>query len=318
MIKTAAVFALITFPIASFADEGNYCDAVLVHGARNLVSTLDFKSQKSYVYSKACNDQYAKSSGDTKFGIETLIQEVPIGISFGDTNDSEKVQKWCSENKNLESGTAFSSVEKNSVYGPSVEAWLECKKSYASGLKVIPSVSANNRTVAFLIMNDTSDSQVVLRGVSISDKSISCEASTDSDTVNADIKVRLPLLPKQSINISCNRELVKVKRDGQEIEILPAGTITLNTKLKNYQVSLPEQSSITITDIQANLIKEKLTGLSNSIAIVESKSAKLEKRSLCYCLDARYNGESCAKLDGYTEFKGDGKTPDRIKISYCE
>lgn len=90
----------------------SYCDAVLEHGARNLVSTLDFKSQKSYVYSKACNDHYAKSSGDTKFGIEALIQEVPIGISFGDSKDSEKVQKWCSENKNLESGTAFSSVEK--------------------------------------------------------------------------------------------------------------------------------------------------------------------------------------------------------------
>lgn len=72
--------------------------------------------------------------------------------------------------------------------------------------------------------------------MSISDKSISCEASTDSDTVDADIKVRLELLPKQSININCNRELVKAKRDGQEIEILPAGTITLNTKLKTTKL----------------------------------------------------------------------------------
>ena len=43
----------------------------------------------------------------------------------------------------------------------------------------------------------------------------------------------------------------------------------------------------------------------------------VERRQLCYCLDARYNGESCERDGAWTTYRGDGKTPDRIRIYYC-
>ena len=55
---------------------------------------------------------------------------------------------------------------------------------------------------------------------------------------------------------------------------------------------------------------EQLDDLINRIAM-------LEERRLCYCLDARHNGESCTSNGNWTVFRGDGKTPDRIRIYYC-
>ena len=56
---------------------------------------------------------------------------------------------------------------------------------------------------------------------------------------------------------------------------------------------------------------EQLNDLINRIGVVE-------QRKLCYCLDARHNGDSCAEIGGWTAFRGDGKTPDRIRIYYCD
>lgn len=56
---------------------------------------------------------------------------------------------------------------------------------------------------------------------------------------------------------------------------------------------------------------EQLSDLINRIGVIE-------KRKLCYCLDARHNERSCSQIGGWTEFKGDGKTPDRIRIYYCD
>jgi hypothetical protein len=61
----------------------------------------------------------------------------------------------------------------------------------------------------------------------------------------------------------------------------------------------------------------KESGFLDLEALTE-RVTKIEKRKICYCLDARYNGESCGKYGDYTDFKGDGLTPDRIRIYFCE
>jgi hypothetical protein len=163
------------------AQGAKHCDSVLEHGARNFISTMDFNSQKAYVYSKACNSQYYNSSGDTKLGIEAIIKKIPIGINLGKSDKNEQIQKWCKENKNLNNIITQYQYNENLVYGPAVDAWLNCKEAYASGLKVLTNIGSNNRSIAFHITNNTQNENVILRGIDISEPTISCTAFTDKD-----------------------------------------------------------------------------------------------------------------------------------------
>jgi len=258
-----------SFNVNAAGDD--HCDSVLEHGARNFVASMDFDSQLSYVYSKACNDQYYNSSGSTQLGIEAVIKKVPIGINFGSSNKKTSMRKWCSENDSKYSSTTVSTYNENKVYGPAVDAWLNCKNAYAAGLKVKTEISANNRSLAFHVTNDTTDREVILRGINISPSTVVCKALTDTETVDADLGTRLPLFPKQSLTLNCTRQEESISRDGQNINVVQEASITINTKLKNYQISLPELSVITLTDIRANQIESELKKINTRVSNLGSK-----------------------------------------------
>ena len=262
MIRNTTYTSLVLislFAVNALANDSKHCDAVLEHGARSFISSMDFETQRAYVYSKACNGQYANSSGDIQLGIEAVIKKVPLGINFGSSKKKSKMQTWCKENQNLDNQFNYSTYSENTVYKPAIEAWEACKAANAAGLKVETKISDTFESVAIKITNDTSNEKVMMRGVVVSNDSARCDLVTDEPTIVADTNTRTPLKPNQSVNVNCIRTEKKVERDNQEISILPAVTVTINNQLTDYQLSLPEQSVVHLTDVRADELKRKIS-----------------------------------------------------------
>ncbi|NMH63768.1 hypothetical protein [Shewanella salipaludis] len=64
-------------------------------------------------------------------------------------------------------------------------------------------------------------------------------------------------------------------------------------------------------DSQILKLESNLSSLSKDLKV-------LQTRKLCYYLEARINGDSCSSNGGWTTYKGDGKTPDKIRVYYCD
>ncbi|MGR5401933.1 hypothetical protein ACPV48_25170 [Vibrio harveyi] len=65
-------------------------------------------------------------------------------------------------------------------------------------------------------------------------------------------------------------------------------------------------------------LEEDVSSLKVNVGNLSSKIENVDNRKLCYCIEARHNGSSCSSNGGWTAYKGDGKTPDKIKVYYCE
>ena len=261
------------------AGEAKHCDSVLEHGARNFVSRLSFDDQKSYIYHKACNNKYSNSNRSARFSIETMIKETPLGIDFSSSRANRKLDEWCKENAGYEQEYHHTKNLENSVYQPAISAWLSCISAFSEGLKVDTSISDDKHAIAFLITNDSKVRDVTLRGLSIADQdsnSVVCSLMGNEKTIMANQETKTPLPPKQSINIYCTRKKTVVQRDKQSLEILPAGSITISTKLKDFQYSFPEESILKLTDLRADDLQAELSSLKNGLidGHIQVKSSK--------------------------------------------
>jgi hypothetical protein len=283
-IKSMLVGLILVF-CAVVIQAQNVCDSVLQYGARNIVSNMTVEKQKSYVFQKACKNRYRDSNSETKLGIEAVIKAVPVGLNFGQSNAQTQIEAWCNQNEKYDDNSFSTDNYENTVFQPSISAWSSCIDATNAGLQVIPSINGDETGITFQVKNTTSDKDVVLQGAAIVDNSLlnSIKCTVKNNQIVEDLTDNkfMPLPPNQAVNVNCQRNIVKVTRNNQEIEILPSGSITLNTKLKNFQMSFLEKSVIQLTDFRANKIEQRLEMLEKQL-LVGNGCMRINKTQICW------------------------------------
>ena len=100
----------------------------------------------------------------------------------------------------------------------------------------------------------------------------------------------------------------------ERIAALQRQTDNALEQYKTIQTALLEVNESTLTESAKFVAQLKdAEQLSDLVKRIES----VENKKLCYCVDARHNGNSCSEDGKWTSYKGDGKTPDRIKVYFC-
>lgn len=263
----------------------NHCDSVLLFAGREMRSRSTELERKSYIYNEICGGKYRSSQGSARAKLNTIINTVPIGFDFGGTNNTERIENWCQANANLQE-EKFSHLEiHETVFAPAIGAWETCQKLNSGGT-IIESTFVDEKSPLFIVKNGLSGGQVLeIRGLSVSNSSMSCNVVTDSTKVTAksDLAIeRLVVTSGRNANIECFRKTEKSIINGTEHEILPEVTLTMLFSDSNFQLKFPAQKGFMVTETQMSELMLRIEKLEKSSVKVEEDCLTTDEEQICW------------------------------------
>lgn len=207
------------------------CRDVLVYAARNWMTTFSREEQQAWAYHHAC-----KSSGASmSLGLEALVEGVPV---VGSLSASQR-KDWCSNNQRYEAySDAYSRVE-STVSKTAVNNWLSCTEAAQRSLTTKARFSPNEDLLQLAMTNGTPETRRITRMVVQTEHpdAITCQPEPTWWR-----SVSLP--PSATVSVDCTRSYVKVRRGGEEYEILPGGSISIDNGLAPFIFGFPERFKV--------------------------------------------------------------------------
>ncbi len=229
-MTTLGIFLLIAgflTPVIGRAADDDRCRDVLVYAANNYFYQYSDEDKKAWVYSKKCH----ASTDSTGAGMDVLVEAVPIGFSFTDSNTTQ----WCKDNSRLDAYRLVAEQINRSVSVPSVQNWASCIEAKSNKLDTEVR-HTSDQTIQLLLTNRTGTVEQ-LTDVFVHSKEnagLSCKPIPQSGTPKD-----LPL--NREVLINCTRDPVDVLRNGTNFKVFPGGSVTAVTTLTSYLYSFPEQ-----------------------------------------------------------------------------
>ncbi|WP_249675536.1 hypothetical protein [Pseudomonas abieticivorans] len=240
-MKSQFFITVIILLIVSQSAVADECDAVLKQASVNYIQKYDIEDQKSFAYHLMCNQADTRKSGSSSFGVQAVVEEIPIGINWGASEQSSQVTKWCEENRSYASRTAFSARIERTIFSPAVETWGSCMAAKNKDLRItVESLSMEH--VAVTMKNLTE--RAIFQGVVINSAnkdSVSCSgAFGDKIYQRVDSKTVIKFNGGQSISLDCTRKPVSNKLIAASDKYYNQATINFRNTLSPFHYAFPE------------------------------------------------------------------------------
>lgn len=214
------------------------CDAIITHGLRNIEVSKSTEAVIATKYFNHCQKNFENLTDDVLASVEVeIFGQGAGGGAFSRQRREQRLNEWCTTNREIAISNRTSYNESQVFYQGAVSAWERCVALYAKDVRITPVITPDAMTVNIgVVYNGNTRSGVLLYGVKT--ENFSCDITGPGGK-----KLKLPAeIQNQNWQIACFRAGASERlRDGQKYQVLPRGTIAVQTASDPFQLFFPEE-----------------------------------------------------------------------------
>ena len=215
------------------------CDAIISHGLRNVEVTESESAATSLKYFNHCQKNFSLMTDSQMAAAEVEVFGVGAGDgSYSRQRREERLEQWCTTNKSVAISSQSFNQRSQTFYQGAVAAWESCNTLGSKDIIIKPVISADRKTVDIgIVYRGGTASGIILSGLATEGFTCSTRSPLDAKPVAFPVEVK-----QLGIQARCLRDsAAKTTRGGQEFEVLPRGTISLQTSSDPFQLFFPEE-----------------------------------------------------------------------------
>jgi len=214
------------------------CDAIITHGLRNIEISKSSEATIATRYFNHCQKNFESLSDDTLGSVEVeIFGQGAGGGSYSRKRREDRLQEWCTTNRDLAYTNRTAYAESQVFYQGAVSAWEKCIALNSKDIRISPVISPDARTVSVgIVYGGATTSGVLFYGVKT--EGFTCDVTGPEGK-----KLKLPTEIKNlNMQVSCLRDSPTEKtRNGEKFQVLPRGTITVQTAGDPFQLYFSEE-----------------------------------------------------------------------------
>lgn len=214
------------------------CDAILTHGLRNISISKSEEALVATNYFNHCQKNFETMTDEVMARAEVEIFGYGGGGgSFNRSQTRARLEQWCTTNASTAQQNRSGYMESQTFYQGAVSAWESCIRLDSKDITVTPVISPDGRTVDIgIVYRGGGKSGVNFTGLPV--EGFSCVVTLpDGAEQKYPIEVR-----NQAIQVRCLRQApIKQTLNGGEYEVLPRGTIGVQTASDPFQLFFAEE-----------------------------------------------------------------------------
>ncbi len=292
------------------------CDAIIVHGMRNIEVSQSTEAAVATKYFNHCQKNLESLTDESLASAEVeIFGQGAGGGNYSRKKREERLSQWCTTNSEtaISNRSAFS--ESQIFYQGAVSAWEKCNALQRKDIVITPVITPDTKTVNIGIVYHGNSDSILFYG-------LDSEGFTCSLTGPNNGSLQLPYkIKNRNVQASCYRQAASIKqRNGQEYEVLPRGTIVVKTASEPFQLYFPEEWDPGIPVREAEAIKKKLPLAESPIGTLINTTLPPEKFSSP--LNSQYNENKWIRADGrplppnsiYEKITGEKNAPDMRNV----
>lgn len=269
MRTTVTTIGLCLVMVASNADAAG-CDGIL-----SLTRNLNYEQKAIRIaenlYSEYCEGSSILSNKNLNIGLDTTIQQLPVGLKIGSGSTKEQMTHLCSEYENWHELNQESVQLAISTSDPAINGWIRCKELEED--EVFFSVDPRKEILALGIRRG--DDVINFLGIDYVPDHIVCTgpfgANGSEVVINKD--TRYSLTTSKEIPITCRRKYETFEDPvAGSVDFLPVTEIALRAEgAAPLVVSLPREEKYEPSF--SSSIADNLDAIQNEIASLRAESA---------------------------------------------
>lgn len=214
------------------------CDSIITHGLRNIQISKSSEAAIATNFFNHCQKNFLSLSDDVLGKAEVDIFGKGGGeVGYTRTQREDRLQDWCKSNKDLAYSNRTTYAETQVFYQGAVSAWEKCVALTSKDIRISPVISPDARTVNVgLVYTGHTKSGVLFYGAET--EGFKCNVAGPEGN-----KIKLPIeINNLSMQMTCHRVSPQKKiLNGQEFQVLPRGTITIQTASDPFQLYFSEE-----------------------------------------------------------------------------
>lgn len=264
----AALAANILYSGAAYAAAA--CDAIIVHGLRNIEVSSTKVEALSMKYQQNCGKDFAATSDETLANAEVQVFGYGGGSGgFSRKQREERLKQWCDTNQAAASSVGSTSTNSHTFYQGAVTAWDSCNRLYSQSMIINPIISPDARNVSIgIVYTGPSPSGVKLYGVQAD--GFTCSTTTPDTGLNVTFPVSVKT---ENIQVRCTRSPTKtVVKDGTSYEVAARGVIDVQTASDPFQLFFAEEVNPELSVKEASAIKSSMTKMDLPVGTIISSA----------------------------------------------
>lgn len=245
MVHKRACKALAFFAIAvaasitlAAAQDNSDCNLIVTTGLRNYNIGSSSSSALDTIYSNYCDSSGNSNSASTNVGLKAVIEEIPIGLTFGTADQATAFHNFCKNYQSTFASHSASHTYESTIVEKAYEAFNECVALHEGHVNMKNNVVSLAATTFFF--SASVENPLTISGVTVS-SNIACSGQDSSGHLTQ---------YSPSTHISSTKTLsLYCKRTPQAIsggEYFDEGTISIATNAGNYDVFLPHDTKFSV------------------------------------------------------------------------
>lgn len=252
------------------AASQSFCGDVLKYAARDYSVSAQENSIAKRIYDQSCDGRSAKSADKLSFGLDAIVEQIPLKFNFGSSSSSEALSMFC---KTFEEDFKQDSsrYERSSLVSTeSVKAWSDCVMLYGNGISFNPIINTTQTVIE--VTKKTADA-VSVKGVQFDRNRLSCSVPDDDESdrrAAASMDTRKQLLDGGVWQVSCDR----IPDTSGINPVYPEANITVHTTKGSFSMAVLADSVIGAQS--ASALNEQIDKLKSTVISLSNKSVGLE------------------------------------------
>jgi hypothetical protein len=256
------------------------CNELIRLGLYNVRNTVDQHDSLVSAYNHLCNQSYNSSSSSRQGAMNFSFNFLKVGLGLGGSSGSSLSQEsWtsiCTDTATQNKLYTYNSLNSQTIYDGSLNAWQNCVNLQARGLKTDIRPTSTFSGVSFDLYW-TGSAPAKFRGIEQPDLGkANCTVTAIlpvngvNTTVTQVVKANTQLnLTTKAANFVCNR-LMATAADGTKSS--EATRLTIKTSDGSFDIDLPPLGLRRVSIPEINGLHDKITALESRIATAETNN----------------------------------------------
>ncbi|MGA0594092.1 hypothetical protein [Enterovirga sp. CN4-39] len=257
---------------SAFAQE---CSGIINHGMRNIVIKKTSAAATVLKYYNNCGKNFSSMSDDQLASIE--IEVIGYGSGTGGFTRAvreQKLNEWCTTNKDTATQNAASYEEAQSIFSDAVQAWNRCNELLAADISINPIISQDNRSVTMSIRYKGPTSTGV-KFYGIAPEGFSCSIKGPANTDYSGLIPGGVAIGPEALSVVCSRDSPKeVLVGNSKMLMLERAVLSVQTASYPFQLFFPREYDEPLPQSEARAALNQIVELKSRLDKIEPVSAQ--------------------------------------------
>jgi hypothetical protein len=118
------------------AQDGSDCNLIITTGLRNYNISSSSSSALDTIYSNYCDANGNANSSSTNVGLNVVIAQIPIGLTFGSTDASTAFHNFCKNYQSTYESSESRDSYQSTIVTKAYDAFNQCISLHANGINI--------------------------------------------------------------------------------------------------------------------------------------------------------------------------------------